>query len=112
MKKAIAFGLIFISIILTGYNSTNISEAKITNLTTAVIKMDNLSYLMTDIVVTTNEVEEQIGEVTQIYAVVSYPEDRNPYKNPSKIFKIKDIRVKEAIAIQVNGKLYIANIND
>ena len=112
MKKAIAFGLIFISIILAGCNSTNLSEAEFTNLTPPVIKMDNLTYLMTDIVVTTNEVEEQIGEVTQIYTVVSYPEDRNPYKNPSKIFKIKDIRVKEAIAIQVNGKLYIANIND
>ena len=112
LKKGITICFIFISIILSGCSSINLSDAEFTNVTPAVIEMDNLTYLMTDIVVTTNEVEEEIGEVTQIYAVVSYPEDRNPYKNPSKIYKIKDISVKEAIAIQVNGKLYIANIDE
>ena len=112
MKRVITIGFIFISIILSGCNSTNLSEAEFTNVTPAVIEMDNLTYLMTDEIVTTNEVKEQIGEVTQIYALVSYPEDRNPYKNPSKIFKIKDYSVEEAIAIQVNDKLYIANVDE
>lgn len=112
MKKAITIGLIFISIILSGCNSNNLSDAEFTNLTPAEIKMDNFAYLMTDEVVTTNDVEEQIGKVTQIQEIVSYSEDQNPYKNPSKIFKVKAISVEEAIAIQVNDKLYIANIDE
>lgn len=112
LKKAITIGFILISIILSGCNSNNLSDAELTNFTPAVIKMDNFTYLMTDENVTANEAEEQIGEVTQIHALVSYSEDQNPYKNPSKIFKIKGISVEEAIAIQVNGQLYIANIDE
>ena len=67
---------------------------------------------MTDEVLTTNEIEEQIGKVTKIQEIVSYPEDQNPYKKPSQIFKVKDISVQKTIAIQVNDKLYIANIDE
>ncbi|WP_391122403.1 hypothetical protein [Psychrobacillus sp. L3] len=111
MKKAITIGLIFVSILLSGCNSTKLSSAEFTNTTPAVIKMDNLTYLMTDEVLSTNEVEEQIGKITKIYAIVSYPEDQDPYKSPSKIFKVKDINIEESIAIQVNDKLYKVNIN-
>jgi hypothetical protein len=112
LKRVITIGLIFISIILSGCTSNNLSEAEFTNLTPAEIKMDNSTYLMTDEVLTTNEVEEQIGKVTKILEVVSYSEDQNPYKNPSKIFKVKDESVEKVIAIQVNDKLYIANIEE
>ena len=57
LKKVITIGLIFISIILSGCNSNNLSDSE-----------------------------------------------------PSKIFKVKDVSVEKAIAIQVNDKLYIANI--
>ncbi|WP_316568760.1 hypothetical protein [Neobacillus sp. YIM B06451] len=110
MKKAITIGLICISIFHSGCNSNNLSDAQFTNLSPAVIKMYNFTYLMTDEVVTTNEVEEQIGKITNIQELVSYSEDQNPYKNPGKIFRIKDISVEKAIAIQVNDKLNIANI--
>jgi hypothetical protein len=112
LKRVITIGLIFISIILSGCNSNNLSDAEFTNLTPAEIKMDNSTYLMTDEVLTTNEVEEQIGKVTKILEIVSYSEDQNPYKNPNKIFKVKDESVEKAIAIQVNDKLYIANIDE
>jgi hypothetical protein len=112
LKRVITIGLIFISIILSGCNTNNLSEAEFTNLTPAEIKMDNSTYLMTDEVLTTNEVEEQIGKVTKILEIVSYSEDQNPYKNPNKIFKVKDESVEKAIAIQVNDKLYIANIDE
>lgn len=112
MKKVITIGLIFITIILSGCNSNNLSDAEFTNLTPAEIKMDNSTYLMTDEVVTTNEVEEQIGKVTKIQKIVSYSEDQNPYKDPSKIFRLKDVSVQKAIAIQVNDKLYLANIEE
>jgi hypothetical protein len=112
LKRVITIGLIFISIILSGCNSNNLSDAEFTNLTPAEIKMDNSTYLMTDEVLTTNEVEEQIGKVTKILEIVSYSEDHNPYKNPNKIFKVKDESVEKAIAIQVNDKLYIANIDE
>ncbi|MCH7323353.1 hypothetical protein LZ480_15870 [Solibacillus sp. MA9] len=112
MKKAITISLIFISIILSGCNSINLSDAEFTNVTPAEIKMDNITYLLTDEVLTTNEVEDQIGKVTQIQVLVSYSEDQNPFKNPSKIFKVKDRSVEKAIAIQVNDKLYLANIDE
>ncbi|WP_391209535.1 hypothetical protein [Psychrobacillus sp. L4] len=111
MKKAITIGLIFVSILLSGCNTNKLSSAEFINNTPAVIKIDNLTYLMTDEVLSTTEVEEQIGKITQIHNIVSYPEDQNPYKNPSKIFKVKDINTEEAIAIQVNNKLYKATIN-
>ncbi|OCA88421.1 hypothetical protein A8F94_24490 [Bacillus sp. FJAT-27225] len=85
------------------------SSAEFTNLTPAVIKMDNLTYLMTDEVLGTNEVEQQIGKIIRIQEIVSYTEDQNPYKSPSKIFKVKDASIKDAIAIKVNDKLYKAN---
>jgi hypothetical protein len=49
---------------------------------------------MTDEVLATNEVEEQIGKITRIQEIVSYSEDQNPYKSPSKIFEIKDINIE------------------
>jgi hypothetical protein len=112
LKRVITIGLIFISIILSGCNTNNLSDAEFTNLTPAEIKMDNSTYLMTDEVLTTNEVEEQIGKVTKILEIVSYSEDHNPYKNPNKIFKVKDESVEKVIAIQVKDKLYIANIEE
>ncbi|MEH7111739.1 hypothetical protein V7124_05065 [Neobacillus niacini] len=112
MKKIITIGLIFISIILSGCNSNNLSDAEFANLTPAEIRMDNSTYLLTDEVLTTDEVEEQIGKAAKIQEIVSYSEDQNPYKNPSKIFKVKDVSVEKAIAIQVNDKLYIANIEE
>ncbi|WP_391115775.1 hypothetical protein [Psychrobacillus sp. L3] len=111
MKKAITIGLILVSILLSGCNTNKLSSAEFTNTTPAVIKIDNFTYLMTDETLSTNEVEEQIGKVTQIHEIVSYSEDQNPYKSPSKIFKVKDKNIEEAIAIQVNNKLYKANIN-
>lgn len=111
MKKAITVSLIFFSIFLSGCNTNKLNSAELINLTPAVIKMDNFTYLMTDEVLSTNEIEEQIAKITQIHAIVSYSEDQNPYKSPSKIFRIKDINVEEAIAIQVNDNLYKANIN-
>ena len=65
LKKIITIGLIF------GCNSANFSNAEFTNLKPAVIKMDNLTYVMTDEIVTTNEVEDQIGEFksTQLFLI-------------------------------------------
>ncbi|MEK4252108.1 hypothetical protein [Paenibacillus sp. FSL W7-1287] len=111
MKKAITLGLIFVSMMLSGCNMNKLSSAEFTNLTPGLIKIDNFTYLMNDEVLPTNEVEKQIAKITKIQAVVSYSEDQNPYKNPSEIFKIKDINVEVAIAIQVNDNLYKENIN-
>ncbi|MEI4771873.1 hypothetical protein WAX74_19920 [Psychrobacillus sp. FJAT-51614] len=110
MKKAIIIGLIFVSILLSGCNTNKLSSAEFTNTTPAKIKIYNLTYLMTDEVLATNVVEKQIGKITQIQAIVSYSEDQNPYKSPSKVFEIKDINIEEAIAIKVNDKLYKAYI--
>ncbi|SDN26867.1 hypothetical protein SAMN05518871_104129 [Psychrobacillus sp. OK028] len=112
MKKAITIGLIFVSILLSGCNTNKLSSAEFTNTTPAKIKIDNLTYLMTDEVLATKEVEEQIGKITRIQTIVSYSKDQNPYISPSKIFEIKDINIEEAIAIEVNDKLYKAYIND
>ncbi|WP_316572710.1 hypothetical protein [Neobacillus sp. YIM B06451] len=109
LKKAITIGLLFVSILLSGCNMNKLSSAEFTNLTPAIIKIDNLTYLMTDEVIAINEVEEQIGKINRIQEIVSYSEDQNPYKSPSKIFKVKDINIEEAIAIKVNDKLYKAN---
>lgn len=110
MKRVITIGLIFVSILLSGCNTNKLSSAEFTNTTPAVIKIDNLTYLMTDEVLATNEVEEQIGKITRIQEIVSYSEDQNPYKSLNEIFEIKDINIEEAIAINVNDKLYKAYI--
>ncbi|QUG41657.1 hypothetical protein KD050_20740 [Psychrobacillus sp. INOP01] len=109
MKKAITIGLILVSILLSGCNTNKLSNAEFNNTTPGVIKIDNLTYRMTDEVLATNEVEKQIGKITQIQELVSYSEDQNPYKSPSKIFKIKDINIEEAIAINVNDNIFFAN---
>ena len=48
------------------------------------------------------------GKVTKINAVVSYMEAEDPYKNPNKIYKIKNKNTEEVIAIEVNDKIYKA----
>lgn len=88
-----------------------LSSAVFTNTTPAVIKIDNLIYRMTDEVLASNEVEKQIGKITQIHELVSYPEDQNPYKSPSEIFAIKGINIEEAVAIKVNDSIFFANRN-
>ena len=35
-------------------------------------------------------------------------ENDNPYKNPGKIFKLKDIEIEEGIGVEVNDKIYLA----
>jgi hypothetical protein len=110
LKKAITIGLIFVFILLTGCNTNKLSSAEFTNTTPAKIKIDNLTYLMTDEVLDINEVKDQISKITRIQELVSYSKDQNPYKSPSKIFEIKDIDIEEAIAIKVNDKLYKAYI--
>lgn len=110
MKRAITIGLFFVSILLSGCHTNKLSNAEFTNLTPAIIKIDNLTYLMTDEVLSNSEVEEQIGKITKIVTIVSYSEDQNPYKSPNKIFKVKNINIEEAIAIQVNNNLYKAYI--
>ncbi|MBD7944386.1 hypothetical protein H9650_09695 [Psychrobacillus sp. Sa2BUA9] len=108
MRKAIKIGIIFVSILLSGCNTNKISNAEFTNTTPAKIKIENLTYLMTDEVLATNEVEVQIGKITRIQEIVSYSEDENPYKSPSKIFKIINTDIEESIAIKVNDMLYKA----
>lgn len=109
MRKAI--GLLFVVILLAGCNTNKLSSADFTNLTPAVIKINDFTYLMTEEVLSTNEVEEQIAEITQIHTIVSYSEEQNPYKSVDEIFKVKGVTIEEAIAIQVNDKLYKATIN-
>ncbi|MFF2480083.1 hypothetical protein [Paenibacillus sp. NPDC058071] len=88
MKKALTLGLIFVSILFSGCSTTNkLSSAEFTNLTLAVIKINNFTYLMTDEVLPANKVEEQIAKITQIHAIVSYSEEQNPYTSLSEIFK-------------------------
>ena len=110
LKKAITIGLIYVSLLLSGCNTNKLSSAEFTNTTPAVIKIDNLTYQMSDEVLAIKEVEQQIGKITQVHPIVSYTENQNPYKNPSKIFEIEDINIEEAIAIKVNDKLYKAYI--
>nr|WP_106779153.1 hypothetical protein [Lysinibacillus timonensis] len=109
MNKAITI-MMFVSVLLSGCNKNELSSAEFTNTTPAVIKIDNLTYLMTDEILVPNEVEEQIGKITQIHAIVSYSEEQNPYKSPGEIFEVKNINIEEGIAIKVNDKLYKAYI--
>lgn len=103
------FLLIIIPLILfIGCNTNILINAEFTNLTPAEIKMKDTSYLMTEDIVSKNDIDKQIGKVTKIYAIVSYLEADDPYKNPNKIFKIKNKNIEEVIAIQVNGKIYKA----
>lgn len=109
--KKITIMLILVLILFTGCNSTNILNAEFTNVTPAKIEMNGSTYLLTDEILSTNEVDKQIGKITQVHAIVSYLEDENPYKNPSKIYEVKNMKTEEAIAVEVNNKLYISKTN-
>lgn len=83
-------------------------NAEFTNVTPAEIKMKDAVYIMTEDIVFENDIDKQIGEVTKVNAIVSYLEINDPYKNPNKIYKIKNKNIEEVIAIQVNDKVYKA----
>ena len=100
--------LLFFFLFLTGCSVNNLSDAEFTNVTPAEIRMNNVTYFLTDELLTTDEVNRQIGEITKVNAIVSYTEEQNPYRKPNKIFEVKDIKIEDAIAVQVNGRLYKA----
>ena len=102
--------LLLIFTLLSGCSTKKLSNAEFTNVPPPTIKMNNYTYVMTEVTLSTNDVEEQIGKVTKINVVASYPPDKDPYKNPRRIYKVKDIKIEDAIAIEVNGKLYMAKI--
>ena len=100
--------LILAFILFSGCSAKKLSGAQFTNTTPAEIKMKNSTYMLTDEILSSNEVKKQIGKITHVNALVSYLEEDNPYKNPSKILEVKNIEIEEAIAVQVNDKLYKA----
>lgn len=100
--------ILFIFILLSGCSTSTLKNAVFTNVTPSEIKINDKIYFITKEILSNNEIEEQIGKVTQINAVVSYLETENLYKNPSKIFKVKGSDIEEVIAIKVNDKIYKA----
>jgi hypothetical protein len=104
--KALVFLLFFI--LFLGYSTNKLTNAEFTNTPSPMIKMNDATYVMTEEILPADNVEEQIGKITKINTLVSYPPDKDPYENPSRIFKVKDIEIEDAIAIEVNFKLYKA----
>lgn len=94
--------------LFTGCSTSTLKNAEFTNTTPAAVKMNSSSYTLTDKTLSENEIGKQIGQITKINAIVSYIESDDPYKNTEKIFKIKDSKIEDAIAVEVNGKHYIA----
>lgn len=102
--------LILILLFLTGCSGDKISDAEFINTTPAKIKMDDSTYTLTDEILSEDEVKDQIGKINKITLIVSYLEEDNPYKNPRKIFEVKNVKIQDAIAIEVNDKFYKAKI--
>jgi uncharacterized protein with ATP-grasp and redox domains len=91
-------------------SANKLKNAGLTNTTPATVTMNDSTYILTDETLTQNEIDKQIGNITKVIEIVSYLESDDPYKNTKKIFKMKDIKVEEAIAVQVNEKLYKAKV--
>lgn len=91
-----------------GCNITNKLKGEFTNLTPGEVQINEATYLLTDEIISNEDVQEEIGEITQVHEIVSYMENDNPYKNLGKIYKLKDIEMEEGIGVEVNNRIYIA----
>jgi hypothetical protein len=98
--------------LLIGCSTSTLKNAEFTNVTPAEVKINDTVYLMTEDIVFEKDMDKQIGKVTKVNAIVSYIETDNPYKNPNKIYKIKNKNIEEVIAIQVNDKIYKATAKE
>lgn len=94
---------------LTGCSGCSVKKASFTNTMPAIIDFNDTTYILTDEVISSEELGKQIGKITKVNAIVSYLEENDPYKNPNKIYKIKDIKSEDSIAVQVNKKFFKAD---
>ena len=73
---------------------------------------DNISYGLSVTEVSKDELGNQLGEVKRIkYPMPIENGDANTTPVGSKIYQIKGIDIKEAIAVENNGKTYKATKN-
>ena len=106
--KKLSLILILGFTLFLGCNTTNKIKGDFTNITPAEVQIKETTYLLTDEIISNEDVQEEIGAIAQVHEIVSYMENDNPYKNPGKIFKLKDIELEEGIGVEVNDKIYLA----
>ena len=106
--KKLSLILILGFTLFLGCNTTNKIKGDFTNITPAEVQIKETTYLLTDEIISNEDVQEEIGAIAQVHEIVSYMENDNPYKNPGKIFKLKDIEIEEGIGVEVNDKIYLA----
>jgi uncharacterized lipoprotein NlpE involved in copper resistance len=95
---------------LIGCSEKSLKKAEFTNTTPAQIKMNNTVYFMKDVILSADDIDNQIGEITKVNEIVSYLDADNPYKYPNKIFKVKEKDMEQVIGIQVNNIIYEAMV--
>lgn len=107
--------LLFIAVLLIAFisimYSVSIERAVFINVKPT-IEMGGIEYIITEDMISKEKLGKQIGKVTKVILLVSYLEENNPYKNPNGIYKIKDRNAKDEVALEMNGKFYIARFND
>lgn len=106
--KKLSLILILGFTLFLGSNITNKLKCEFTNLTPAEVQINEATYLLTDEIISNEGVHEKIGEITKVHEIVSYMENDNPYKNPGKIYKLKNMEIEEWIGVEVNNRIYIA----
>lgn len=82
------------------------SMEKVTFINTSpIIKMNDKWYIVTKEILTKDKLGRQVGRVTKYVKAASYIEE--PYKNPSKVYEIKDKSIDEEVALKMNGENYL-----
>jgi len=110
VKKGILVMLVLLIVSILVVLDSSMESAVFINVKPT-LQMNDVEYLVTEDEISKDKIEKQVGRVTQIILLVSYLEENNPYKKPSKIYKIKDKEIEDEVALEMNNKFYIARFN-
>lgn len=105
MKKTTVIIIVLIVLSIFVVNVSSLEKAVFINVKPT-IRMGDIEYLITNDIISSDKLIKQVGKVTQIIELASYMD--NPYKNPSRVYKIKDKKIEEEVALKMNSKFYIA----
>jgi len=110
MKKSLLITLALITLALLGiflFNVCNSSlkEATLTVGSENIVEMDNIKYIVDKDTISKDNLDGKIGKVKKFVTVGS--PDPKGYKNATNIYKIKDKKIEDQVALEWNGSFYL-----
>lgn len=110
MKINITILLILLLSLLSTGCSNSMKKAELYIASDILLEIDNVKYKVNMFhILSEDNIDKQIGEVAKVIPLDT--PNPNSYRNPKNIYSLKNKKVEDEVALEMNGKLYLATSN-